>query len=144
MRLHYPDSKQGKDITSKEKCSQNSLWMCSIQFSLSVVSDFSNPMDCNTPGFPVFPCLLEFAQTSVHWVVDAFQIFLPLLPPSPPSLKLSQHQSLFQCLSSSHQVANALELQLQHQSFQWIFRIDFFRIHWLDLHAVQGTLKSLL
>ena len=63
---------------------------------------------------------------------------------SPPAFNLSQHQGLFQWVSSSHQGAKVLELQLQHQSFQWIFRTDSFRIEWLDLLAIQGTLKSLL
>ena len=61
--------------------------------------------------------------------------------PSPPAFNLSQHQCLFQWVSSSHQV---LELQFQHWSFQWIFRVDFFRIDCFDHLAVQGTLKSLL
>ena len=60
---------------------------------------------------------------------------------SPPAFNLSQHQGLFQWVSSSHQVAKVLELQFQHQSFQWIFRIDSLRI---DLLAVQGTFRSLL
>ena len=67
----------------------------------------------------------------------------PLLSPSPPAFNISQHQGLFRWVSSLHQVARVLELQLQHQSFQWIFRTDFFRIDWFDLFAVQGTLKSL-
>ena len=45
---------------------------------------------------------------------------------------------------SSHQVAKVLEFQLQYQSFQWIFRVEFLRVDWFDLLAVQGTLKSLL
>ena len=49
----------------------------------------------------------------------------PLLSPSPPAFNLSQHQGLFQCVSSSHQVAKVMEFQLQNQSFQWIFRTDF-------------------
>ena len=61
-----------------------------------------------------------------------------LLPPS-----ISQHQGLFQWVSSSHHVAKVLEFQLQQQSFQWIFRTDFLRIDWFDLLKVQGTLKSL-
>ena len=61
----------------------------------------------------------------LHGVNDAIQPFHPLLPPSPPALNLSQHQSLFQWVSSSNQVAKVLEFQLQHQSFQWIFRVDF-------------------
>ena len=67
----------------------------------------------------------------------------PLLSPS-PAFNLSQHQSLFKWVSSSHQVAKVLDFQLQHLSFQWLFRTDFFRMDWLDLLAVQGTVKSLL
>ena len=82
-------------------------------------------MGSNMPGFPVHHQLLEFTQTPVHWVGDAIQPFHPLLSPSPPAFNLSQHQGLFQWVSSSHQVAKVLEFQLQHQSFQWIFRVDF-------------------
>ena len=64
--------------------------------------------------------------------------------PSLPAFNLSQHQGLSQRVSSSHEVVKVLELQLHHQSFQCILRIDFFRIDWFDLFAVQGTLKSLL
>ena len=67
----------------------------------------------------------EFTQTHVHWVSDAIQPSHPLSSPSPPAPNPSQHQSLFQWVSSSHQVTKVLEFQLQHQSFQWIFRIDF-------------------
>ena len=59
-------------------------------------------------------------------------------------LQSIQHQGLFQLVSSSYQVANVLEFQLQHQSFRWIFRMISFRTDWFDLLAVQGTLKSLL
>ena len=86
---------------------------------------FCDPMDCSTPGFPVLHYLSEFAQTHVHWVSDAIQPSCPLLSPSPPAFNLAQHQGLLQWTSSSHQVAKVLELQLQHQSFQWIFRVDF-------------------
>ena len=68
----------------------------------------------------------------------------PLLSPSPPTFNLSHHQGLFQWVSSSHQVAKVLAFQLQYQCFQWIFRTISFRVDWLDLLAVQGTLKSLL
>ena len=67
-----------------------------------------------------------------------------MLSPSLPAFNLSQNQGLFQWVSSLHQMAEVLEFQLQYQSFQWMFRVDFFRIDWLDLLAVQGTLKSLL
>ena len=82
-----------------------------------------DPMDCSTPGLPVHHQLLEFTKTHVHSVDNAIQPSHPLLSPSPPAFKLFQHQGLFQWISSSHQVAKVLELQ--HQSFQWIFRTDF-------------------
>ena len=84
-----------------------------------------DPMDCSMPGFPVHHQLLEFTQTHVHRVGDAIQPSHPLLSPSPPAFSLFQHQSLSQWISSSHQVAKLLEFQLQHQSFQWIFRTEF-------------------
>ena len=70
------------------------------------------------PGFPVHYQLLELAQTHVHRVSDAFQPSHPLSSPSPSAFNLSQHQGLFQWFSSSDQVAKALELQFQHQTFQ--------------------------
>ena len=84
-----------------------------------------DPMDHSTSGFPVCHQLLELTQTHVHWVSDVIQPSHPLSSPSAPAFNLSQHQSLFQWVSSSHQVAKVLELQLQHRSFQWIFRVDF-------------------
>ena len=84
-----------------------------------------NPMDCSTPGLPVHHQLPKFTQTHVHWISDAIQPSHPLSSPSPPTFNLSQHQGLFKWVSSSHQVAKVLEFQLQHQSFQWIFRTDF-------------------
>ena len=99
----------------------------SAQFSSVAQSSLTlcNPMDCSTPGFPVHHQLLELAQTHVHWVGDAIQPSHPLSSPSPPAFNLSQHQGLFQGVSSLHQVDKGSELQLQHQSFQWIFRADF-------------------
>ena len=95
---------------------------CSVTQSCSTLI---NLMDGSTPGFPFFHHLLEFPQTHVHWVNPDTQPSYPLLPPSPPAFKLSQHQGLFQWAGSSHQVAKVFELQLWHQSFQWIFRVDF-------------------
>ena len=88
--------------------------------------------------------LSEFVQTHVHWVTDAILPSHSLLPSSPAAFSLSQHHGLFQWVGSSHQVTQVLEFQLQHQSFQWILRVDFLRIDWFDLLAVQGTLKHLL
>ena len=102
-----------------------------------------NPMDCSMPGLPVHHQLPEFTQTHVHWISDAIQPSHPLSSPSPPAFNLSQHQGLFQRVSSSHQVAKVLKFQLQHQSSEYSGLISF-RVDWLDLLVVQGTLKSLL
>ena len=104
-------------------------------------------MDCSISCFPILQCHSEFAQTHVHCVDDAIQPSHPLSLPSPPALSLSQHQGLFQWISSSHQVAKVLEFQLQHQYFQWIFRLNILweiRIDLLYLLAVQETHRSLL
>ena len=77
-----------------------------------------DPMDRSTPGFPVHHKLPELAQTHVHRVGDAIQPSHPLSPPSPPAFNISQHQGLFQGVSSLHHVTKVLEFQLQYQSFQ--------------------------
>ena len=101
--------------------------MSSVQFNSVTQScpTLCNPMDCSMPGFPVYHHLPDFPHTYVHQVSDAIQTSHPLLSPSPPAINLSQHQGPFQWISSSHKVATVLEFQLQHQSFQWIFRTDF-------------------
>ena len=83
-------------------------------------------MDCSKLGFSVHHQLLELAQTHVRQVSDTIQTSHRLSSLSPPAFNLSQHQGLFQWANPSHQVAKVLEFQLQHQSFQWIFRVDFF------------------
>ena len=100
----------------------------SAQFSAVAQSCLTlcNPMDCSTPGFPVYHQLPEPMQTHVHWVCDAIHPSHPLSSPSPPgAFNLSQCQGLFKLVSSSYQVAKVLELQLQHESFQWIFQWIF-------------------
>ena len=120
--------------------------MASIQFSSVTQScpTLSSPMDCSTPGLPVHPQLLEFTQTHVHRVGDAIQLSHNLLSTSPPVFNLSQHQGLLKSVSSSHQVAKVLEFQLQHQPSKEHSGLISFKMDWLDLLAVQGTLKSLL
>ena len=88
------------------------------------------PMDCSTPGLPAPHYLPEFVQIHVLWINDAIQPSHPLSSPSPPALNPSQHQGLFQWVSYSYQMAKVLELQLQHQSFQWLCRVDFLQ-DWL-------------
>ena len=91
------------------------------QFSHSVVPDSLWPhgLQHARPPCP------SPTQTHVHWVSDAIQTSHPLSSPSPPAFNLSQHQALYKWVSSSHQVAKVLELQLQHESFQSIFRVNF-------------------
>ena len=97
-----------------------------IQFSSVAQSclTFRDPMNCSMPGLPVHHQLPEFTQTHVHWVSDAIQPSHPLSSPSPPAPSPSQHQSLFQWVNSSHEVAKVLEFQLQHHSLQTNPRAD--------------------
>ena len=81
-------------------------WTAAHQTSLSFIVSFTS----------------MFPQTHVHSVADVIHPSHLLLPPFPPALSLSQHQGLFQWVSSSHQVAKALELQLQYLSFQWVYK----------------------
>ena len=101
-------------------------------------------MNCSTPGFPVHHQLPELAQTHVHWVSDAIQPSHPLSSPSPPAFNISQHQGL----------SNELAVYIRWPKY-WSFSLSIspsndhsglisFRMNWLDLLAVQGTLKSLL
>ena len=92
--------------------------MKSVSSVAQLCQTLCDPMDCSTPGFSVHHQLLECIQTHVHWIGDAIGSSYP------PAFNLSQHQGLFQWISCSHQVAKVLELQLQHQSFQRVFRVD--------------------
>ena len=104
-----------------------------------------DPMDCRTPGFPVLHQLLELAQTQVHRVSDAIRPSHPLSSPSPPAFNLSQHQGL---------ISNESAICMRWPRY-WSFSFSIspsgeyselisFRMDWLDLLAMQGTLKSLL
>ena len=89
--------------------------MLSVQFSSVTQScpTLWDPMDCSTQGLPVHQQLPEFTQTHVHRVGEAIQPSYPLSSPSPPAFNLSQHQGVFQGVSSSHLVAKVLQFQLQ-------------------------------
>ena len=118
----------------------NALRDASVQFSHSVLSDSCNPMDFNRPGFPVHHWLLEPTQTCpLSWwcyptISSSVVLFSSRLQSFPASGSFPMRP---------HQVAKVLEFQLQHQSFQSIFRTDFLWMDFFDLLAVQGTLKSL-
>ena len=109
-------------VPSQIQCQSHTSVQFSSVHSLSHVP-LCDPMDCSTPGFPIHHQLLELAQTHAHWVSDAIQPSHPLSSPSRLAFSLSQHQGLVQWVSSSHRVAKISELQLQHQSFQWVFHI---------------------
>ena len=125
---------------------QRNLLNLGLQFS-SVAQLFltlCDPMNSNTPGLPVHHHLLEFTQTHVHWVRDAIQPSHPLSSPSPPAPNPSQHQTLFQWVNSSHEVAKVLATSFSIIPSKEIPGLISFRMDWLDLLAAQGTLKSLL
>ena len=146
----------GSQITADDDCSHEikrhlllgrkaltNLQFSSVQ-SLSRVLLFATPMDCSMPGYPVHHQLSELTHTDVHWVSDAIQPSHPLSSPSLPALNLSQHQGLY----------NESALRIRWPKY-WSFSFSTspsneystlisFRIDWLDLLTVQGTLKSLL
>ena len=101
-------------------------------------------MNHSTPGLSVYHQLPEITQTHVHRVGDATQSSHPLLSPSPPAPNPSQHQSLFQWVSSSHEVAKYWSFSFSISPSNKYTGLISFRMDWLDLLAVQGTLKSLL
>ena len=100
-------------------------------------------MNRSMPGLPVHHQLPEFTQTHVHWVSDAIQPSHPLSSPSPPAPHPSQHQSLFQWVNSSHELAKVLDFSFSIIPSKEIPGL-IFRMDWLDLLEVQGTLKRIL
>ena len=112
-KAREPEIKLPTPIGSWKK-QESSRKTSSVQFSSVAQSCLTlcNPMNWSTPGLPVHYQLLEFTQTHVHWVHDAIQPSHPLSSPSPPAPNPSQHQSLFQWVNSSHEVAKVLEFQL--------------------------------
>ena len=103
-----------------------------------------DPMNRSTPGLPVHHQLPEFTQICVDQVGDAIQPSHPLSSPSPPALNLSQHQGLFQWVNSSHEWPKYWSFSFSISPSNEHPGLISFRMDWLDLLAVQGTLKSLL
>ena len=97
------------DVSSRRSCRSSSVQFSSVTQSCLTLGD---PMNHSTPGLPVHQQLPEFTQTHVHRASDAIQPSHPLSSPSPPAPSPSQHQSLFQWVNSSHEVAKVLEFQL--------------------------------
>ena len=117
----------------------------SVQFSSVAQSCLTlcNPMDRSMPGLPVHHQLLEPTQTHVHWVDDAIQLSHPLSSPSPPTFKLSQHQS-FQMSQFFASGGQSIRVGFSISPSSEYSGLISFRMDWLDLLAVQGTLKSFL
>ena len=137
----------GRDVLLKSLQAsplRNGRQFSSVQSSRQSCLTLCNPRDSLMPGLPVHYQLPEFTQTHVHYVGDASQPSHPLMCPSPPALNLSQHQGLFKWVSSLHQVDKVLEFHIQHHPSSEHPGLISFRVDWLDLLAVQGTLKSLL
>ena len=113
-------------------------------YSVQSCLTLCDTMNCSTPGFPAHHQLPELSQTHVHWVNDAIQPSHPLSSPSPPALNLSQHQGLFQWVSSSHQVPKYWSFSFNISPSNDYSGLISFQVDWLGLLAVQETLKSLL
>ena len=102
-------------------------------------------MDCSMPGLSIpNQTVPEFTQTDVHWVGEAIQPSHPLSSPSPPAFNLSQHQGFFQWVSSSIRWPKYWSFSFNISPSNEYSGLISFRMDWLDLLAVQGTLKSLL
>ena len=96
-----------------------------LLFSCPIVSNSFWPHGLQHARPPCLSWSLEVSQVHVHCIGDAIQPSHPLTPSSPSALNPSQHEGLFQWVGCLHQVTKILELQFQHQSFQWVFRVDF-------------------
>ena len=119
------------------------FWDLSVSSAAQLCSTLCNPMDCSMSGLPVHHQLQELTQTHVHRIGDAIQPSHPLLSPS-PAFNLSLHQDLFQWTGSLHQVANYRSFSFNISPSNEHSGLISFRKDWLDLLAVQGTLKNLL
>ena len=140
-RFSHPDLQCQSQVSDARFLS---VLLTSVQFSRSVMSDSLWPHESKHARPPCPSPTPVFTQTHIHRVSGAIQPSHPLSSPSPPTPNPSQHQSLFQWVNSSHELAKVLEFQLQHHPSKEIPGLISFRMDWLDLLAVQGTLKSLL
>ena len=106
-------------------CYEVSPWISCCCYSVAGShSTLCNPMDCSTLGLSVPHHLLKLAQVHIHCIGDPILLSHPLMPSYPSALNFPQHQGLFQWVRYPHQMTKILEFQLQHQSFQQVFRVD--------------------
>ena len=116
----------------------------SVQFSHSVMFNYMRPMGCSMPGLPVHQHLPEITQIHVHWVSDAIQPSHPLSSPSPPAFNLFQHQGLFKWVTFCIRWPKYWSFSFSISPSNEHPGLISLRTDWLDLLAVQGTLKSFL
>ena len=122
----------------------SSIQCSSVQFRRSAVSDSSDPLNRSTPGLPVHHQLPEFTQTHIHRVGDAIQPSHPLsspllLPPIPPSVRVFSNESTLRMRWPKYwRLSFSISPSKEHPGLISV------RMDWLDLLAVQETLKSLL
>ena len=128
----------------KDACSlEETLWLASVQFSCSVMSDSLWPHGLQHARLPC-PTPIPIAYSiSCPWHCDAIQPSCPLSSPAPPAFNLSQHQGLFKWVSSLHQVAKYWSFSFSISPSNEYSGLISFRMDWLDLLAVQGTLENL-
>ena len=109
---HHSKYFKSNNLTIEEPSFSNEFRSDQIRSVAQLCPTLCDPMNCSTPGLPVHHQLLEFTETHVHRVSDAIQPSHPLSYPSSFAPNPSQHQSLFQWVNSSHEVAKVLEFQL--------------------------------
>ena len=123
-------------------------WLAQFSSDKQSCPTLCDPTDCSMSGFPIHQDITlnipELTQTHIHWVDDAIQPSYPLLSPGLPAFNLSWQQGLFQWVSSSHQVPKYWSFSFSISPSNGYSGLISFRMDWLDLLAIQGTLKSLL
>ena len=143
-----PKSRQMVTVPMKLKYTwslEEKLWQTWIDQFSSVTEScptLCDSMNCSMPGLPVHQQLPKFTQTHVHWVGDAIQLYHPLSSPSTPALNLSQHQGLFEWVSSHITWPKYWSFIFNISPSNEHLGLISFRMDWLDLLAVQGTLKT--
>ena len=140
MSVFIPIPKKGNGKKCSSYCT---IALISVQFNsvTQLCPILCDPMNCSTPGLPICHQLPEFTETHIHGVCDAIHPFHPLSSASPPAPSLSQHQSLFQWVNSSPKYWSfSFNISPSNEHLGLIS----FRMDWLYLLAVQGTLKSLV
>ena len=137
--LEWPLFRASAWVSSASLCAYLISCCCSVSQSCLALC---NPMNCSTPGFPVLAT--SRSLTHVHWISDTIQLSHPLSSPSPPTFNPSQHQGLFNESALCIRWPTYWSFSFSISSSNEYSELISFRMDWLDLLAVQGTLTSLL